>query len=202
MSACLMLTALAALSVTSALRGQSDCGCFGQLKVHPGITAAINLVALGLLVVFRPAVRWAENRGTVAAVVVLAVVAGGLAWVASGPVGEKLLAKWQGRTVALRSSVADAGEEPAGTVRRLPVTVTNSSSRDVRILGGTSSCSCTTTRDLPTTVPADGEVTVELELTFRGTPGDFAYNFELLTDDKTQPKLHGVITGRVAGPPP
>ena len=109
MSACLMLTALAALSVLSAVRGQSDCGCFGQLKVHPGITAAINLVALGLLVVFRPPNKWAENRGSVAVVVGLAVVA--------------------------------------------------------------------------------GEVTVELELTFRGTPGDFAYPFEFLTDDKTQPKL-------------
>mgnify|MGYP000877330594 CR=1 FL=1 len=155
MSACLLLAVLTGVSLIGVFRGQSDCGCFGQLKVHPGITAAINLVTLGLLMVFRPAVKWAENRGTVAGVVALAVVAGGLVWIANGPVGEKLLVKWQGRTVALRSSVIDAGEETVGTVKRLPVTVTNSSSRDVRLIGGSVSCSCTTTQSLPVTVPAD-----------------------------------------------
>lgn len=168
--------------------------------MHPAWTAALNFVALGLLVVFRPDLKWSENRGTVVAVGILAALAGGLAWTANGPVGEKLLAKWQRRTVALRSGVVDAGEEPAGTVKRLPVTVANSSSHDVQIIGGTAGCSCTTTRDLPKLVPADGEVTVELQLTFRGTPGDFTHHFELLTDDKTQPKLQGVVTGRVAGP--
>jgi Protein of unknown function (DUF1573) len=202
MSASLMLTTLAVISVTSALRGQSDCGCFGQLTVHPGITAAVNLVALALLIVFRPAVKCAENRATTAAVVVLAAVAGGLAWIASGPIGDKLLAKWQGRTIALQSSVIDAGEETVGTVKRLPVTVTNNSSRDVRLLGGSVSCSCTTTQNLPVTVPADGEVVVEIELKFRGTPGQFDHRFEFFTDDKAQPKLHGVIVGRVADTPP
>ena len=68
LSACVLLTAHLALSLIAALRGQSDCGCFGDWKVHPGITAALNLVALGLMVVFRPAVKWSENRGTVAVV--------------------------------------------------------------------------------------------------------------------------------------
>jgi hypothetical protein len=202
MSAGLLLTTLAALSLTSALRGQSDCGCFGNLKVHPGLTATVNLVALGLLVVFRPAVKWAENRGAFVAVGLLAAVAGGLAWTANGPLGDKLLAKIQGRTVALRSSVIEAGEETADTVKRFPVTVTNSSSRDVRLIGGKSGCTCTTTQSLPVTVPADGEVVVEVELKFRGTPGQFEYPFEFFTDDKTQPKLHGVIVGRVAATPP
>jgi hypothetical protein len=87
MSACLMLTALAALSLTAALRGQSDCGCFGSLKVHPGITTAVNLVALGLLLLFRPTVKWAESRGTVLAVVSLAAVTGWLVWTANSPLG-------------------------------------------------------------------------------------------------------------------
>jgi hypothetical protein len=98
--------------------------------------------------------------------------------------------------------VIDAGEEPIGTVKRLPVVVRNDSPRDVRLIGGTAGCSCTTTQSLPVTVPADGETTVEIELKFRGTPGDFQHTFEFFTDAKAQPKLHGVIVGRVAGTPP
>lgn len=202
MSACLLLTVLVGFSLTSVLRGQSDCGCFGNLKVHPGWTVSLNLVVLGLLVVFRPEWKWSESRRTLAAVGLLVVVASGLAWTARGPFGDKLLAKWQGRTVALRSSVVEAGEESVGAVKRFSVTVTNSSSRDIRILGGSVSCSCTTTQNLPVTVPADGEVVVEIELKFRGTPGQFEHRFEFFTDDKTQPKLHGVIVGRVADTPP
>ena len=159
-------------------------------------------MALGLTVLFRPAGKWSENRGAVAVVGTLAVVAVALALIANGPLGDNLLAKWQGRTVALRSGVVDAGEESAGTVKRLKVTVTNSSSRDVRIVGGSVSCSCTTTTNLPITVPADGEVIVELELMFRGTPGHFDHSFVFFTDDKKQSKLHGVIVGRVADAPP
>lgn len=184
------------------LRGQSECGCFGQFKVHPGITAALNLTALILLVVFRPTVKWGENRGSFVAVGLLAILAGGLAWVANGPTGDKLLAKVQGRTVALQSSVVDAGEEPEGTVKPLSVTVTNTSSRDVRLIGGSVSCTCTTTQNLPVTVPAEGQVVVEIELKFRGTPGQFEHRFDFITDDKTQPRLHGVIIGRVADTPP
>ncbi|MCU0705922.1 MAG: DUF1573 domain-containing protein [Fimbriiglobus sp.] len=202
LSACSLLAVLTSLSLLSVLRGQSDCGCFGSLKVHPGVTAALNLVTLGLLAVFRPKFRWAESRGSLIAVGLLATVAGGLAWTATGPLGDKLLAKIQGRTVALKSSVIDTGEESEGTVKRLAVTVVNTSSRDVRLIGGSVSCSCTTTQNLPATVPADGELTVEIELKFRGTPGQFEHRFEFFTDDKKQPKLSGVIAGRVAATPP
>ncbi len=198
LSACLLLATLAGISFTSALRGQSDCGCFGQFKVHPGITTAINLAVLGLLLLCRPPVKWPENRGTLAAVGVLAVAAGGLAWTANGPLGDKLLAKWQGRTVALRSSVIDAGEGTVGMTKQLPVIVTNASSRDIRLIGGGASCSCTTTQNLPTIVPAGSEVAVQIELTFRGTPGKFEHRFEFFSDDKKQPKLYWVIVGQVA----
>ncbi|AMV27856.1 hypothetical protein VT84_25865 [Gemmata sp. SH-PL17] len=201
MSACLLLAMFALLSLFSFLRGQSNCGCFGDLKVHPGITATVNLVALGLLALSRPQMRWKENRGAVVAVGTLAALTGGLAWVANGPVGNTLLARWQGQTVALQSSVVEAGEATEGTRRQFPVVVTNRSSRDVRIIGGNADCTCTTTRNLPVTVPASGEVTVEIDLKFRGTPGRFEHRFELFTDDKTHPKLRGVIVGHVADAP-
>jgi hypothetical protein len=202
MLACLLLAMFAMLSLSSFLSGQSDCGCFGNLKVHPGLTATVNLAALGLLSLSRPEIKWKENRGSVIAVGALTALTGGLAWVANGPIGNKLLARWQGQTVALRSSVVEAGEAAEGTRRQFPVMLTNSSSRDVRIVGGNADCSCTTTRNLPVTVPASGEVTIEIELKFRGTPGRFEHHFELFTDDKVRPKLRGVIVGRVADTPP
>lgn len=202
LSALVLLLTLTAVSLTSALRGQSDCGCFGDVKVHPGVTAAINLAAITVLAVFRPPVRWSEKRVAVGGAAVLALIGFGLAVVANGPLGDKLLARWEGRTVALRMSVVDAGEEPSGTGKRLTTTVVNSSPHVVRLIGGSVGCRCTTTRNLPLTVPAGGEAEVELLLTFQGTPGHFDHTFELFTDDKTQPKLHGVIVGRVADPPP
>jgi uncharacterized protein YaiE (UPF0345 family) len=197
-----VLATLAALSLNSALRGQTDCGCFGNLKVHPGLTTALNLSALALLIFFRPRFKWNENRGAVVLVAVLVVLAIGLAWVANRPLGDQLLARWQGKTIFLRSSVIDAGEESVGTVKQLLLTVTNASSEDIRLIGGSVSCSCTTTQNLPVTVPANGEVIVEIELKFRGTPGQFEHRFDFYTSDKKQAKLHGVIVGRVADSPP
>jgi hypothetical protein len=88
------LAVLATLSLLSAVRGQSDCGCFGNFKVHPGIMAGLNLAGLGLLWVARPKVRWSENRSTVAVVATLAVVVGGMARIANRPLGERLPVKF------------------------------------------------------------------------------------------------------------
>jgi hypothetical protein len=202
LAACVLLTTLATLSFLSVLRGQSDCGCFGSLKVHPGWTTVLNLGMLGLLLRFRPQVKWTQNFGSIGVAAVLALAAAGLAIVANGPLGDRLLARWQGRTIYFASSIVQAGEEPVGTKKRLAATVTNASSQDIRLIGGSVSCSCTTTQNLPVTVPAESSLEVEIELQFRGSPGQFEHRFEFFTSDKKQPKLVGVIVGRVADPSP
>ena len=45
-----------------------------------------------------------------------------------------------------------------------------------------------------------GSADLDIEINFKGTPGEFSHRFEFFTDIKTQPKLHGVIVGRVADP--
>ncbi len=200
LSSFIFLLTLLSIDLYAANQGQSDCGCFGDIKLHPGITASLNLMALLTLIIFQPGTIWSEARCSVAATVTLAIVASGLALFAGTPTADRLLMSWRhGGNVILSSSVIDAGIEPVRTVKLIPLRVRNVGFREVRILGGSADCSCTTTRKLPVTIRADSEVQIELQIEFRGAPGRFSHAFELMVvDDMKQVKLHGVIVGEVA----
>ncbi len=45
------------VTLGSAWRGETDCGCFGKLKVSPFITAGIDLLALAALILTQPLAR-------------------------------------------------------------------------------------------------------------------------------------------------
>jgi hypothetical protein len=202
LSTCMLLMTLLVLSGTSALKGQSDCGCFGKLQIHPVWTIALNSFILLLLIVFRPAFKFSENIRTLFAVGLLTVFGASLGLIANGPIGDKLMARWQGRTIVLESSVLNAGKEIPGTSKILDLTVINKGPTSVTLIGGSASCSCTTTQDLPVVLPANQQVVITMVFKFRGTNGDFQHNFDLYTDDPAQPNLHGVIVGRVVSDTP
>ena len=77
----------------------------------------------------------------------------------------------------------------------------NHSDREVNLIGGSYGCRCTTTKNLPLTIAANGSAEIDIEITFKGTPEEFNHRFKFFTDIKTQPKLNGMIVGRVADPP-
>jgi hypothetical protein len=129
---------------------------------------------------------------------VLAGLLGATALLASGPHGERALSWWRGEPLLMTPAVLDAGTAPQGTVKSLAVEVYNGSGRTVRLLGGTVSCSCTVAQNLPCDVAPGTAVQIPIQLTFKGTPGEFQHRFELLTNDKKQSKLQGIIVGTVA----
>jgi hypothetical protein len=50
----LCFSAFALVSMMKGLSGEASCGCFGPVTVNPRITAVLDLVIVGCLVVFRP----------------------------------------------------------------------------------------------------------------------------------------------------
>ena len=128
----------------------------------------------------------------------LASIAGAAALVANGQTGEVLLAHWRGEPLFLTPSVLDVGASPIGTAKLVKVTLNNRSGKPVRVTGGSVTCSCTATQNLPVSIPADGSADIEIELKFTGTPGRFEHKYQLFTDSDGQPKLYGAITGIVS----
>lgn len=202
LTAVTLFAVLAGVSISSALAGHSDCGCFGRLQVHPWYTSGLNLACLTLLASTRPPGSSANYKQSALVVATLAGLAGGVTALGSSPIGETWAARLRGDSVLLTPAACDLGSTPAGETLTKRVAVTNLSDRDVRLIGGSVSCSCTTTRGLPVTVPAGGTVDIEIEVKVAGTPGRFAHSYELFTDIAAQPKLQGQITGTVSEPAP
>jgi hypothetical protein len=173
--------------------GQADCGCFGVIKASPWVAFGIDLVAILVLGVSKS--HWmgwpAEHRAflnfAVGAAVLLLVLA--VAQFALGGV-DTVLARLRGLPFQTSPSVLDFGTGEAGITIDRQLTVKNYKSTPLRLIGGTSDCSCLATQSLPITIPANSqaEVTIRLRIP-AGTPGELARLVELYTDDPSQPKI-------------
>jgi hypothetical protein len=199
--AVLLFGNFAILNTLAIWNGQSDCGCFGAVKVNPWITLGLNSVVLGLLLWKRPASEHGMFLPILAGLII-AVFLGAGALVAHGDTGTKLLARWKGDFLLLQPAVLDFGEGTVGQKVTKQVVISNLTDQPIRLIGGTNGCSCTATEGLPVDVPANGQVTLDIHLTFKGTVGEFSHPFEYLTNTNKQPKLPGKLIGRVAADNP
>jgi hypothetical protein len=186
----------AAASFHSGWMGQASCGCFGRAVVNPWLMFGIDLAAAGLLLAFRPPGRSAVSVGRLARVGVLAaglvaVGLGGLA-LAAGSVGGGL-ARLRGDQLTVTPATLDLGTRAGGDTATAPVTVANHTGRPLRLVGGTSDCSCITTDDLPADVPPYGrrEVTVHAKLPAAG--GAFARTAWFWTDGDRRQVTFGIV---------
>lgn len=90
------------------------------------------------------------------------------------------------------------GSGVGGTVLESRVELKNWSGRTIRVVGGTSDCSCVTHRDLPVVIPP-GEsrwVTVELRVP-PAAVGYLTKRAELFTDHDRQRVIHFTVGCRV-----
>jgi len=78
--------------------------------------------------------------------------------VAGQEVRTHVLARWTGEPVVMHPPIVDTDTGVADEQKTLTVSLTNVSSESVRIIGGSVSCSCTTTAGLPVNL-APGERT-------------------------------------------
>lgn len=153
---------------------------------------------MAALAITRPRGRWAISPRLAVIGFAAALGFGALVYGTTLPAAAQALARLRGEQLVLTGGDADAGTAPRGSIRDVPVTIENVTSADLHVIGGTASCACVATADLPLAVPAGGQVTAQVTIKFTGEPGQFKHTFQWYTDSPRQPRVSGSITGRVA----
>jgi len=177
-----------AVSLQLARQGVARCGCFGAVPASPWQAFAIDVVALILLLTARSGGQ--RSLGGVRLRAVAGVGLGAVGMLGVAVVGGSLafgsltatLAHLRGATVEAPSYL-DLGAAPPGQTITNSAAITNWTDNPVRLIGGTSDCTCLTTGELPVTIPAGR--TVEIAITLRvprTTPGRLIRTIEIWTD--------------------
>ena len=176
--------------------GHATCGCFGQVAIAPIWTLMLDVVALALLALVRPRrSSWAALFASAAArrlmlpagsLFLLAAIAAGWFIHQAGSV-QAALAELRGDVLRVEPTLADLGTHPAKSSQQVKITLHNRSGQPIRIVGGTTDCSCVATVDLPVTIPAGERVEITLKVRFGGQPGRFQRGYWLWTNSKVQP---------------
>lgn len=185
--------------------GQTSCGCFGAIRVNPWLAFAIDLTALGLLAVARRQACRTDARSRIASAFrplalgacgVFAIL-GLMAGVATIAIGspDAALAYLRGDRLSVVPRLVDVGEGYVGDRKEVVVTVRNWTDKPIRIVGGTSDCSCVVTNDLPLTVPPGEAHPLTVKLAMKGNPGQFTRSARLFTDDERDRLVGFRLTG-------
>jgi len=207
-SALLFFVILASASLYMGIEGQSSCGCFGaKLSVSPWYAFGLDLAAVASLLCWRPRQEYRSDaammRRTVAvaagAGVILAAVMGVLTWVYGSPYEALLYAK--GESLTVEPSVSHVGDGVAGERRTFTIQLTNHRDNPIKVIGGTTNCSCIATSDLPIVVPPKESRSITVRINFRGGPGRFRHSFVLYTDDERQATITAWFSGRMIESP-
>jgi hypothetical protein len=198
---------VAGFSLYLGLMGQSSCGCFGRIHVSPWNAFALDVACLGMLGLcwstFRHQQEEVNSRrlreafsiaGWVIGILTICLV--GILMVGGTRTGD-FLAHARGDRITVEPPVTDMGSDVAGEVCRFTVRLHNHTDHAIRIVGGTTSCGCIATDDLPLSIPPSGSVPVAVSGKFRGTSGLFQQVFVFYSDDKEQDRILARFAGRV-----
>jgi len=186
-----------------ALEGQASCGCFGQVRFSPWLMLAIDLSVIATLAFARP-VECPDGSGaswktalTTGIAVVLVLGSIWLVLLYFFVDSAAALAFLRDEPVTVSPATLDAGESPTGEWRQLRLEIRNRSDRPVKIVGGTSTCACISTDDLPVMLePASSQI-INIRVQFTGSAGLFIQRLSLYSDHPDQPTLFARFRGRV-----
>ena len=107
----LLYTLLAGVSVYLIAVGQPSCGCFGRVEVSPWISFSLDMAAVTLLIVFRPA-NVLASRPIAWQPVAAMLALGGLVLAATSETAGRELARLRGEALLVTGGDADAGTAP------------------------------------------------------------------------------------------
>lgn len=175
--------------------GVATCGCFGVIGASPWAAFSVDVAAIALLAFARPGLGAgafglpmgfsAIVAGAAATFIALTGVG---SWVYGSP--QAALARLRGELVTFSHDYVDFGAGAAGQVVEAKVEVHNWSDRPVRLVGGTSDCSCITTSSLPVSIPPGESRPVMVQLKIpRAKPGALTRTAELWTDQDRQQRI-------------
>lgn len=189
-------------------RGVASCGCFGSMVTSPWFAFAIDVLALCALLLLsatgalgearRQRIPVAEVLKTgLTALTILVVVATISMAVFWNP--EDIIAGLRGESLTITPVVTDVGSGTVGEKRTFEIRLRNHSDKPIRVVGGTSSCACTTIEDMPLLISPHDSRVIKVTMVFRGQTGDFQYRFLLYSDDALQPFAAAWFNGEVVG---
>jgi hypothetical protein len=202
LAALVTFAAFAAVSGYLGWVGVASCGCFGAVEASPWWAFGVDVAAVALLAVGRPAGQppaphflraaglWA---GGVALACGLLAAAGSLFF---GSV-EAAVAKLRGETVTVSPAYVDFGAGRPGERLEATVTATNYTGEPVRLIGGTTDCGCATLDDFPIAIPPGGKANFRIRLTVIGSGGRLTRNVMVRTDCPERPVVRFRIACRV-----
>jgi hypothetical protein len=200
-------TVFAAVSGLLGWQGVAHCNCFGHLPASPWYAFAVDLAVLAVLAAARPrleALKPAVLRNGALefgrAVVVVALLLGLAAAVAHLVCGsvELALSRLRGETVSVSSDYIDFGSGRPGETLTSVVRVFNRTDVPVKMVGGSSDCSCVTTKDLPVEIAPGGSVELTIQLVLpRTQPGVFTRTAVLWTDHEMRRTIPLQLGSRV-----
>ncbi len=184
--------AFAAVSGYLGWIGQANCGCFGVVRASPWHAFAVDVAALVLLALARPDWRAVSRADLLRAPtgfagvllgagLILIALTGAATLVSGSPAAA--LARLQGAPLYAPGYV-DFGTARPGDVLEREVEVTNWTDQSVLLIGGTSDCSCVTTKYLPLAIGPGETAAVPVRLRVpRSAAGAFTRRAELWVDD-------------------
>lgn len=205
--ALLFFTGLAAVSFSLGLEGESSCGCFGRIQVNPWLTFAVDMVAIAALAFLqRPRDPASDSRLPRRALMILAgssgllaLMIGGFLLTSSDP--WSTLAEWRGESLAVEPAISEVGTGIPGDSRDVVVRLVNRTAHPVHWIGGTTTCACVATDDLPLTLSPGESRAIQVRIRFKGSKGRFRHRFLLYTDDDDQQVVVARLSGRVEEAP-
>lgn len=193
---------MAGMSLYLALVGQSSCGCFGYIAVSPWLTFTLDVAAVGALVACRPAQdihigAWLSSllKVAVGAALFGALLGGVFLLTVDNPV--ETLSRLRGDSLTVEPNISQIGDGIAGEQRPFTIRLLNNTDRYVRVIGGTATCGCIATDDLPLTLAPGGSNSISVRVKFSGSPGLFRHRFLLYTDYTDQRTIIARFGGRV-----
>ncbi|MFO0810888.1 MAG: hypothetical protein U0746_19845 [Gemmataceae bacterium] len=207
----LTLATFFAFAVVSGVRlasGRLTCGCLGRWDIHPGAMLAVDVTIGLILIAGRPRVWWAGINGgefQQAARRGIGLAAGGMIAVACAVAAISVSGRSTARMVeflfedgiVVEPRVTTLADALPGERRSLSVTLRNTSDRDIRIVGGRSSCSCAVTEGLPVVVPASESRQIPVQIRLARVPGVYRQVIEFYMNDGSLAPARAAIETRV-----
>jgi hypothetical protein len=201
----LFFAMMATVSMLLALEGQSSCGCLGHITVHPWLTFFLDLGAVVLLLFCRPEFTdrprfriraWSLLKTVAGAVPFISVIAGTY-FASSDKNLASILAQLRGESITVEPAITYVGEGLPGDLRNFTIEITNHAGQSIHCIGGSTSCSCIATKDLPVKLRPGETRPIQVAMRFRGGTGRFQHHFVLYTDDDKQTVVVARFAGRI-----
>lgn len=79
--------------------------------------------------------------------------------------------------------------------------MTNQTNHPIRLIGGTTDCSCSVLGDLPVTIPPGEARSITITMRLPNAPGSFNRKAQLTVDDQGFKKVGFRLTGRISTAP-